>query len=68
MDKKKVTKEKGLSRQGKPKCGGSTGIFRLASPWLGRKTTRIHARRPSGLQSASACVPARTSKPISMHA
>jgi hypothetical protein len=56
--KKKVTKEKRLSRQSKPKAGDIPGIFRLANPWLGRKTTRIHARRPSGLQSVSACLQA----------
>jgi hypothetical protein len=54
MAKKKVTKEKGLPRQSKPKVCSATGIFRLANPWLGRKTTRIPARRPPGLQSASA--------------
>ncbi len=25
------------------------GMFRLANPWLGRNTTHIHVRRPSGL-------------------
>jgi hypothetical protein len=54
LAKKKVTKEKGLPRQSKPKVRRATGIFRLANPWLGRKTTRIPARRPPGLQSASA--------------
>jgi hypothetical protein len=54
LAKKKVTKEKGLPRQSKPKVFRATGIFRLANPWLGRKTTRIPARRPPGLQSASA--------------
>jgi hypothetical protein len=51
---KESDQSEGLPRQSKPKVCSATGIFRLANPWLGRKTTRIPARRPPGLQSASA--------------
>ena len=40
-------------------------IFRLANPWLGRKTACIHARRPPGVlivQSFGCCLEAKSEK------
>jgi hypothetical protein len=54
---KESNQSEGLPRQRKPKVCSATGIFRLANPWLGRNTTRIPARRPPGLPSASARIP-----------